>query len=219
MKICIGIISYLPDEIEKRQIRFKQCQNLLEQCDSIFNVPIIIICQNYKDEVLYSKNLIRYDYEKLGIVNARKTLRNKFLQSDFDYIILNDDDISIIGDYNEGQLFLQEIERVNEQCIVQNATLFSGFCISKNLFSQIDIPNLEAANGEGFEDFAFYKILSFLINKTPRKIKTKIIFRHSFGTSTWGNKELFLKSKQMQDHTLEYINKVIEEYKQQNTKE
>ena len=107
MKPCIGIISYLPDN-DLREFRYKNCQELIQQCDEIFNIPIIIICQNYKGLKLKSKNLIRYDYDKLGIVQARKTLRDKFLNSKFDYIILNDDDVTITGTRLEGKDYVMK---------------------------------------------------------------------------------------------------------------
>ena len=46
MNICIGIISYLPDDQEIRKHRAEQLNKLLGQCDTMFKLPIIIIAQN-----------------------------------------------------------------------------------------------------------------------------------------------------------------------------
>jgi hypothetical protein len=47
MRICIGIISYLPEDNGIRLNRKNQLNILLDKCDEIFtNIPILIIAQN-----------------------------------------------------------------------------------------------------------------------------------------------------------------------------
>ena len=46
MKCCIGIISYLPDNLEIRKVRVEKLSNLLTKCNLLFNLPILIISQN-----------------------------------------------------------------------------------------------------------------------------------------------------------------------------
>ncbi|MBQ6628015.1 MAG: hypothetical protein IJH65_04285 [Methanobrevibacter sp.] len=46
MNICVGIISYLPDDPEVRQKRLNKLNTLVTKCDELFKLPIIIIAQN-----------------------------------------------------------------------------------------------------------------------------------------------------------------------------
>lgn len=206
MKICIGIVSYLPDN-ELRNLRLEHCKRLIEQCDEIFNVPIIFIAQNYKDGVITSKNFIRYDYNKLGIVGARSKLREKFLESDFDMIILFDDDNEIVGTYEQGQQFLKDLESRKDQYAQQKRYLFSGMCVSKALFSKLEIPNLNAEEFEGYEDYAFAQMLMNIGHVPNLSIKTKLVFRHTFKNSTWSRNDNY--SKQVHDdmmkRTMEWL--------------
>ena len=43
----IGIISWLPND-DTRIIRQKRLEELLVKCDNLFNLPIIIIAQNWE---------------------------------------------------------------------------------------------------------------------------------------------------------------------------
>ena len=45
MKICIGIISYFP-EGPKRNVRIERASKVIDDCNKLFNLPIIIIAQN-----------------------------------------------------------------------------------------------------------------------------------------------------------------------------
>ena len=54
-------------------------------------------------------DIIRVGYDKpLGIIQARIKLREEFLASNFDYMIMLDDDSKIIG--HDGSVYLKEIE-------------------------------------------------------------------------------------------------------------
>ena len=81
---CIGIISYLPDNIEVRNRRKNKLLNLIFRCNYLFNLPIIIIAQNYREtdsDIINFKNCQVINFEKpLGITNARKELRKEFLK-------------------------------------------------------------------------------------------------------------------------------------------
>ena len=91
MKICVGIVSYLPEPGKIRDIRTERLKNLIMFVDKYFKLPIILIAQNYKDlciETEYSK-IYMYKYEKpLGIVGARKELQRVFISSEFDNLII-----------------------------------------------------------------------------------------------------------------------------------
>lgn len=46
MDKCIGIISYLPDDINVREYRKDKLLKLINTLNNLFNLPIIIIAQN-----------------------------------------------------------------------------------------------------------------------------------------------------------------------------
>lgn len=184
MNPCIGIVSYLPD-YDFREIRFNNCKKLISQLNSIFNIPIIIIEQNYCELTLQADNLIEYKFnEKLGITKARRILRQKFLESDFDYIILFDDDDFVEGTYEEGQDFIKKLYQHPNTYFAQKNSLFCGMCISRKLFEIVDIPNLEAEKNEGYEDNAFFGIIHQVCSMQTKVINTPLIFTHSFFYST-----------------------------------
>ena len=61
MKICIGIISYLPDDKELRSIRIDRLNKTILDCNRLFNLPILIIAQNWNDFTLDYDN-VEVDY-------------------------------------------------------------------------------------------------------------------------------------------------------------
>ena len=70
MKKCIGIISYLPDNEKVRETRVRRLNKLLHKLDEIFNLPIIIIAQNYQDFLPNSNNYI--------LIESTKPILNSF---------------------------------------------------------------------------------------------------------------------------------------------
>ena len=212
MNPCIGIVSYLPNN-EFREVRFNNCKKLISQLNSIFNIPIIIIEQNYCDLTLNATSLIEYKFnEKLGIAKARRTLRQKFLESDFDYIILFDDDDYVEGTYEEGQDFIKKLYQHPNTYFAQKNALFCGMCISRRLFEVVDIPNLEADKNEGYEDNAFFGVITHLCSMKTRVIETNLIFTHSFAYSTWMSKEISQYNQIRCDRTTQYIKDTLNSF-------
>lgn len=113
MNICIGIISYLPDEQNLRDKRLNRLINLLKQCDEFFKLPILLVAQNFKNDFNFmpiNSKLYIYNYKnKLGITGARINLRKYFLMSSFDNIILLDDDMKLTNEDNAIK-YLREID-------------------------------------------------------------------------------------------------------------
>lgn len=107
----IGIISYLPDEEISRNVRYWRFRGLLVDLKKVFPYEsITVIAQNYTDEEVnqidIAVDMRRYD--KLGVVPARNTLRQIFLDSDEEYIILYDDDSEIkCNCENAGEEFIK----------------------------------------------------------------------------------------------------------------
>ena len=164
LKKVFGIISYFPDcdtdyHTQTRNTRIPRFYSLLKTLDKLWSdVDIIIIAQNWKDDVklpVIHNKITRYDYPKLGILNARRTLREKFLESDYDYLIMLDDDGIISA--KDPTLYMNEIDDHPGGVGVirhHNCPLML-LAISKELYSQIDMPDIDAENGDGFEDDVF----------------------------------------------------------------
>ena len=108
MNKVIGIISYLPDDEMKRKIREEKISYLIRTCDELFDLPIIIVAQNWKDFNVDCCQLYSYD-KPLGIVEARRKLRKIFLESGYDYLIMLDDDCELTGDKESADKYLEQI--------------------------------------------------------------------------------------------------------------
>ena len=191
MKIVMGIPSYLPDNKEVREYRFNRLKALINKCNQLFNLPIYIVTQNYREEKSYLtgyKNVIlSEDYTPLGIVGARRKLREYFLNSDYDYLIMLDDDIIIYG--SSGKSYLKQIEE-NPDCFIENNDLrIQLFAISKKIYSQIDFVDVSPEQGEAFEDRIFVESLRIKFPEARRIFKDTGLFEDSPATadihSTW----------------------------------
>lgn len=157
MKICIGIISYLPDDKYLRDNRFNKLCNLLLRLDKLFKLPIIIICQNWGEQILpvtlENSEVLIYSYKnKLGITGARKKLRDKFLESDYDYLIMLDDDIKLLGSEESAIKYLDQIYSHPGMFGTFKSLTLQLFAISKEIFSLINYPDGDPVNGDYFED-------------------------------------------------------------------
>lgn len=158
-----GIISYFPDEdsaihIEMRRERSRRCSELLYKLEELWpTIDIMIIAQNWKNyEPPITKNsLTVYTYDKLGILGARKELRRKFLNSPYDYLIMLDDDAIIKTDNPQG--YLDEIDKHPQGVgFIKKTSAPLNLCaISKYIYNQIDMPDIDAEKGQGFEDDIF----------------------------------------------------------------
>lgn len=160
MNICIGIISYLPDN-NKRQYRIKKLLQLVDSCNKLFNLPIIIIAQNWKDINIPNCTIYRYE-RPLGIVGARKALRKKFLESNYDYLIMLDDDCKVTGTELAAKNYIEQIKNHPGMCGLFNDTLLKLFAISKDLFSKVDFGDGSVENGDFFEDILFVNTIKKL---------------------------------------------------------
>ena len=158
-----GIISYFPDNdtayhIETRRERSRRFRELLFKLEELWpDTDIMIIAQNWQDfELPEIKNkIIRYDYEKLGILGARRELRKQFLESDYDYLIMLDDD-GMISTKNPS-LYMNEIDKhPNGMGVIRRVGCpLMLLAISKYVYSRIDMPDMDAENDGGFEDDLF----------------------------------------------------------------
>lgn len=153
----IGIISWLPSD-ETRGIRKERLEQLLIQCDKLFNLPIMIIAQNWDNTVKTTANCVVFSYDKLGITGARKKLREKFLESNYDYLIMLDDDCMLVGTKVDATKYLEQIDKNNKSFGIFKGTLLKLFAIPKFIMEKVDYNDINAENGEGFEDMVFVEI-------------------------------------------------------------
>lgn len=211
MKTVIGIISYLPDDSEKRNKRLSLFFNLLSDCRRIFNLPIIIVAQNWNAELVRVPWATIYRYnDKLGILGARRELRRLFLESDYDNLIMLDDDSIITGNEEDGKKYIEQIEYNPGLFYEFQNTLLKLFAISREIFEQQDFIDVNPENEEGFEDRVFVNVLR---HKFPDKryVFTKNnLEESSISTSdelsTWHKKQ---DNKKMLKRTEDLINKII----------
>lgn len=159
MRCCIGIVSYLPDDKNIRKRRYAKLCNLLLKCNGLFNLPIIIIGQNYsadeKSAIGSTRNVTLHCFDcRLGIIGARNTLRGVFLASTYDWLIMLDDDIILKG--NDGTSYLRQIQ-ANPGCFIEfDKTRLQLFAISREILSKEQFnESLRPEDGGAFEDRLF----------------------------------------------------------------
>lgn len=156
MDKVIGIISYLPDTPFKRAKRQELITNLVSKLDELFNLPIIIVAQNWKGLTMKSDNCHTYYFdEKLGITGAREKLREIFLDSAYDYLIMLDDDCELSGDRESARQYLQQIDEHPKMFYEFKTTLLKLFAIHRDIFKEQGFEGVNPENGDGFEDRVF----------------------------------------------------------------
>ena len=152
----IGIISYLPEDSYKREARKELLVNLVKKLDEIFQLPIIIVAQGWKEFTVNSPNVKVYNFEdKLGITGARKTLREIFLESPYEYLIMLDDDCVVRGNSTSAYSYLQQIDENPEKFYEFSSSLLKFFCIHRKIFSEQGFDDINPEDGDGFEDRVF----------------------------------------------------------------
>lgn len=158
MNPCIGIISYLPDD-KRREYRIKRMKLVLEQCNKLFNLPIIVIAQNWKEDCkeIFNQNMILFNYSnKLGISPAREELRKTFLNSDYDYMIMLDDDSIPIGTRLDAKRFLYLMGKNPDGAVLRrDNVVVKLIACSKNILSQVFFNKANPELNEGGEDDIF----------------------------------------------------------------
>ena len=163
MNICVGIISYFPDNDTLRLTRMNTFIQLIDKCNLCFDIPIFVIAQNYTDEekelICSKKNIVLYEHPKLGITGARKELRKVFLESGYDYLIMLDDDCIIRGKPEEGKKYLEELKAHPGGYAAKRKRLLKLFAISKEIYSEMDMPDVKPEENEGYEDAIFTETL------------------------------------------------------------
>ena len=154
MSICIGVISYLPDD-SKRTKRLQASRTQIEWLHKLFiNEKIIVIAQNYNEEDYLDDPLVEYiKYDKgIGAGNARNVILKNFYNSDKDWLFICDDDTILDNKYSY-QNFIYDI--------VNNTDKFDGI----DAISAVE-PEYTAYKKNNFEDKANLTHYKF----TPREL-------------------------------------------------
>lgn len=171
---CFGIPSWLPDTEPARTQRENRLNRLLNQLSTLWpEIDILIIAQNWKDfQPLQTKNkqIIKY-FEPLGILQARKTLREEFLELGYDYLIMLDDDAIIRCDSVTAHIeYMNELDKhPNGFCFIHGKTQYKydnykaaqlNLCaISRFIYSQEPMVNIDPQKNQGYEDHIFSILL------------------------------------------------------------
>lgn len=173
MNKCFGIISWLPNDEAERNQRTDRLFKLLTQLNNYWpETAIMIVSQNWKDTSVNNfKNIIRYEYTNgLGILAARKALREHFLNSNFDYLIMLDDDAVIsMKNKRSAQKYLNELdEHPDGFCFLPGTGILDYYdaplnmcAISKSIYSKEQMVDIDPQKKEGYEDSIFATLLHY----------------------------------------------------------
>lgn len=195
MKICVGIISYFPDD-ERRKVRINRFRSLISQLNNHFKLPVIIVAQNWKDFRVEEGNIAVFSYDKLGITRARSTLRKHFINSTYDYMIMLDDDMELSDNQVDYDLYLRAIESNKKEYYYVRNYLNNFSCISKQGIQKVDYDlSIDPEQGTGFEDWIFHtkckKILDSMELDTALPAHDRTYFLNDqFSTWNTGNEKL-----------------------------
>lgn len=177
IKPCFGIISYFPWTQPERKQRQNRLDALIKQLSQLWpQIPIIVIAQQWKLYTWENKcvnPVFRYDYPVLGILSARQELRKRFLESDFDYLIMLDDDAIIQYDNNTATAdYIKELDNhPNGFCFIKgngssphtayNDSQLNLCAVSRYIYEKEPIPNVNPQKSEGFEDRVWSTLLHY----------------------------------------------------------
>ena len=160
-----GIISWFPNDEPARTQRINRLNKMFEQIRDLFgDVNYLIVAQNWKDYKLPDfVNATIFKYNKLGILGARKTLGKHFLESKYDYLIMLDDDIILetSNDFSK-EYFFEELNKHPQGFAFLKYGWSLTFCaISKYIYSQSPMCDIDPEKGEGYEDVVWPNLLHY----------------------------------------------------------
>lgn len=109
MSIVIGQISYLPNN-ELRTQRLEAARTQIKWLNKVLpNVKIISVCQNYNEDECDMQGVEYIRFENgIGAGKARNIILEKFYHSNYDWLLLCDDD-TVAYPYYSYENFFQEL--------------------------------------------------------------------------------------------------------------
>lgn len=180
MKKIFGIISWFPDEPTHRKQRLERLNHTFKHLTDLFgkDIEFLIIAQNWQDYKVpeFIKHTIIHKFDKLGILGARKMLREKFLETDYDYLIMCDDDIVLKPEVdNAPKKYLEELDKHPKGFSFVRYGWSLTFCaISKYIYSREPMCDVDPELNEGYEDMVFPMLLHYKYPKN--EFKTSHLF-------------------------------------------
>ena len=180
LKKCFGIISWFPDEPEHRKQRLERLNQTFKHLTDLFGTDIkfLIIAQNWQDYQVpeFVTHTIIHKFDKLGILGARKMLREKFLETDYDYLIMCDDDIVLKAEVEDApQKYMEELDKHPKGFSYVRYGWSLTFCaVSKYIYNQEPMCDVDPEKNEGYEDMVFPLLLHYKYSKN--EFKTSHLF-------------------------------------------
>lgn len=172
LKKVIGVISWFPNESRDRYLRQKNFNNFLSIVEKLFpTLDILVVAQNWQNfqplQIKNKMNVFKYN-QGLGILKARKTLRELFLNTKYDYLLMADDDC-VVGEIqpNGVSLYLKEIDKhPNGFTFLGNqwgyyASQLNFCAISRFIYEREPMTDVDPQKGEGHEDNIFSSLLHY----------------------------------------------------------
>lgn len=210
-----GVISWIPDKEPDRSLRIERLDRMFKQIYDLFgDVNWLVIAQNWKDykQPNYIKNIEVVHKPQLGILKARKTLREEFLKRDYDYLIMCDDDVLIEVDGPLiAQAYMDELNfHPNGFIFLQYDAAQLNMCaISKFIYEQEPMVDVDPQKEEGYEDKIFsellhYKYPQYEFNTIHGIRCTQFQNRKEKAPSTWATKNI--KQQVNWSKTCYYVN-------------
>ena len=210
LRKVFGIPSWLPDKEPDRTQRKERINRLFKQLNDLWHdVDILVIAQNWKDfKPIKTKNKqIIKSYKTLGLLEARKTLREEFLKLDYDYIIMLDDDciiqcdnknshikyMEIIDKHKDGFAFIHGNNTNNIKLTPYKSAQLNLCAISKFIYEKEPMVEVNPQKNEGYEDSIFSCLLHYKYSKYEFEFNSDIthiqwLNKTEYVPSTWSNK-------------------------------
>ena len=160
MRPLLGIVSWLPPDEPRRSVRKGRAADTFRKCrEWLPSVPVLVLAQGWQPmELAGMPSGITFSlYPRLGILGARRELRERFLQSPFDCLIMLDDDSMLSGSKEDSDLYLAELQ-AHPGCFGErNGTSLKMFSVCREVF--VPYPDVDPERGQGYEDRAFVEAL------------------------------------------------------------
>ncbi len=209
-----GIISWFPDKEPERTQRIERLNKMLKQLVDIFgeDIHFMIVAQNWKENKIpeFVKNVTIFRYNKLGILGARKKLGVHFLESNYDYLIMCDDDIVLDLDstFTKEYFFNTLNENPNGFVFLKYGWSLTFCAISKFIYSQTPMSDIDPEKGEGYEDTVWPYLLHYKHGENEFTLKGIRFLQHKQEfhvdhKSTWDSKKV--DHKALNDLTHYYV--------------
>lgn len=172
----IGIISWLHPSHEIRDARFKKTIKLLQDLTILFkDENIVVVGQDYTTEKVadveaISNKINVHCFEKLGITGARNKLREIFLTTNEEYLIMYDDDCELTwGNDTAGSIFIETLKISKYGYVTDRVSLLKNAGVMRNILENIKF-RLGDHGEDYYQDARFYRDLVEYLALAPQQL-------------------------------------------------